>query len=462
MTTEQGGILMLDEDKNQELGSEEPAETGMLEDPTPESQTDTGAETALPPEPETGPDQQADPTLDPEPEAASPPEPVTSEQTTPPPEPTTVAEEPSPPPVVAEDEASDSAEFAAMLAASESQTKDEPSAGDQVSGTIIQIGDNDSFVDCGTRSELAIATAELKDQEGVLQHQVGDTITAHVQERDSELRLTFTLDLRDAGLEAIQQAYQDGLPLTGTVKETNKGGFTVDLGGKRAFCPYSQIDLRRVEDPESFVNQSYEFRIIELSDDGRNVVISRRAILQESRDEQANKTREALQLGDVCSGVVTRLVPFGAFVDIGGVEGLVHISQISHQRIPDPGSVLKVGEEVQVQVLEIQNLGQGRRERISLSIKVLLEDPWPVTAKSLQIGVDVQGRVTRLADFGAFIELFPGVEGLIHISELAPHRIFHPQEVVAVDEEVTVRILDVDLGRRRISLSLKGSEAAED
>ncbi|MFH1844306.1 MAG: S1 RNA-binding domain-containing protein [bacterium] len=453
---------MFDEDKNQEQEAEEPAETGKSEDPTPESQPDMGAETASQPEPETELDLVAATTPAPEPEPLSAPEPASTEQTTLPPAPRTAEVEPTMSPVDDSDTESESNAFAAMLAASENQTMDEPSAGDKISGTIIQIGEKDSFVDCGTRSELAIATAELKDQEDNLQHQVGDTITAHVLDRDGELRLTFALDLRDASLEAIQQAYQGGTPLTGTVKETNKGGFTVDLGGKRAFCPYSQIDLRRVEDPETFVNQSYEFRIIELSEDGRNVVVSRRALLQEHRDELAGKTRESLELGDVCSGVVTRLVPFGAFVDIGGVEGLVHISQISHQRIPDPGSVLKVGEKVQVKVLEIQNLGQGRRERISLSIKVLLEDPWPVTAKSLQIGTDVQGRVTRLADFGAFIELHPGVEGLIHISELAPHRIFHPQEVVAVDEEVTVRILDVDLNRRRISLSLKGNEATEE
>ena len=154
-------------------------------------------------------------------------------------------------------------------------------------------------------------------------------------------------------------------------------------------------------------------------------------------------------------GVVTRLVPFGAFVDIGGIEGLVHISQISHQRVGDPSDVLKEGQTVKVKVLEIQNLGMGRSERISLSIKALATDPWPETASSMVPGQDVTGRVTRLVDFGVFVELMPGVEGLIHISELANRRVIHPREVLNEDEEINVRVLDVDLDRRRISLSRK-------
>jgi small subunit ribosomal protein S1 len=372
--------------------------------------------------------------------------------------------EPASEPPVPDTSPAESEEFAQLLAASEADQARDPEVGDKVTGTIIQIDEGEAFVDCGARSELAIATAELKDDQGVLQYQVGDNLTAHVQAVDGEKQLTLSLVLRDSNLEALQQAYRDGTPLSGTVKETNKGGFTVDLSGRRAFCPFSQIDLRRATEPEAFVGQTYSFRIIELAEDGRNIVVSRRSLLQEEREQLATQTRDSLELGNVHDGVVTRLAPFGAFVDIGGIEGLVHISQISHQRIPDPSSVLQVGQQVKVKVLEIQNLGQGRKERISLSIKALSEDPWPATARQLQIGSDVTGRVTRLVDFGAFIELQPGVEGLVHISELAPHRIYHPQEVVEVDEEVTVRILDVDLDRRRISLSLKEtrSSLAED
>ena len=239
------------------------------------------------------------------------------------------------------------------------------------------------------------------------------------------------------------------------LQEWGKGGFSVDLDGTRAFCPFSQIDIRRADDPDIFVGQTYQFKILELSEDGRNIVVSRRALLQADRESQANATRESLTLGDNLEGVITRLVPFGAFVDIGGIEGLVHISQISHQRVGDPSDVLKEGQTVQVKVLEIQNLGLGRSERISLSIKALATDPWPETASSMVPGQDVSGRVTRLVDFGVFVELQPGVEGLIHISELANRRIIHPREVLNEDEEINIRILDVDLDRRRISLSLK-------
>jgi small subunit ribosomal protein S1 len=331
----------------------------------------------------------------------------------------------------------------------------ELSAGAKVTGVIILIGDNDSFVDCGGRSELPIATVELQDEAGNLQYQVGDQLTAHVQEVGEELRLTLSLDLRDGDLTALLQAQQDGTPVTGTVRETNKGGLSVDLAGRRAFCPYSQIELRRVDNAEQYVGRSFSFRILEMSEDGRNIVLSRRALLQEERDQIAQETRASLALGDVREGVVTRLAPFGAFVDIGGIEGLVHISQISYARVDEPSSILEVGQAVKVKVLEIQNLGGGRRERISLSMKALAEDPWPATARALKVGEEVPGKVVRLADFGAFVELQPGVQGLIHISELAPHRIQHPDEVVRVGEEVRVRVLDVDTARRRISLSLK-------
>jgi len=282
---------------------------------------------------------------------------------------------------------------------------------------------------------------------------VGDEITAHVQKGQDGLKLTMAINLREAGRKALEDAHTAGTPVEGKVGQTNKGGFSVDLGGVRAFCPFSQIDIRRADNPEEFVGKSYKFKILELSDDGKNVVVSRRALLQADRESQATETRASIALGDVRQGVVTRLVPFGAFVDLGGIEGLVHISQISHQRVGDPSDVLREGQEVKVQVLELQNLGQGRSERISLSMKALASDPWPETASSFSPGSDITGKVTRLVDFGVFVELQPGVEGLIHISELANHRIIHPREVLNEDEEISVRILDVDLDRRRISLS---------
>jgi len=346
-------------------------------------------------------------------------------------------------------------EFAEMLAASEHAEPSEAESGDKLTGKIIQIDGPDAFVDCGLRNELPIAVKELKDADGELKFQVGDEITAYAQKGPDGLILTLAINLREAGHEALMAAYAAGTPIQGKVGSTNKGGFSVDLSGTRAFCPFSQIDVRRADNPEIFVGQTYQFTILELSEDGRNIVVSRRALLQADRESQAKATRESLTLGDNLEGVVTRLVPFGAFVDIGGIEGLVHISQISHQRVGDPSDVLQDGQTVKVKILEIQNLGMGRSERISLSIKALATDPWPETASSMVPGQDVTGRVTRLVDFGVFLELQPGVEGLIHISELANRRVIHPREILNEDEEINVRILDVDLDRRRISLSRK-------
>jgi len=349
-----------------------------------------------------------------------------------------------------------STEFAALLADADNAEPVEPKAGDKVTGTIVQITDTEAFVDCGGRNELPMSLEELKDDQGQLAHKVGDQISGHLAKaKDGNLKFTLAINLREAGKRALTDAFTHGTPVEGKVGETNKGGFSISLSGVRAFCPFSQVDLRRADDPTQFVGQTFKFKVVELSEDGRNVVVSRRAFLQEHRDTEATRTRQGLALGDEREGTVTRLVPFGAFIDIGGIEGLVHISQISHQRVANPADVLREGQTVKVKVLEIQNLGGGRNERISLSIKALASDPWPTTAGSLAPGADVVGRVTRLVDFGVFVELQPGIEGLIHISELANRRIVHPREVVNEEEEITVRVLDVDLSRRRISLSRK-------
>ncbi len=364
-------------------------------------------------------------------------------------------DDPTPDEVLNNDDDGNNEEFAEMLAASDRAEPSEANPGDKLTGKIIQIDGPDAFIDCGLRNELPMSVQELKDADGEMKFQVGDEVTAYVQKAQDGLKLTLAINLREAGHKALTAAYAAGTPVKGKVGSTNKGGFSIDLDGTRAFCPFSQIDVRRADDPDIFVGQTYQFKILELSEDGRNIVVSRRALLQADRESQANSTRESLTLGDTLEGEVTRLVPFGAFVDIGGIEGLVHISQISHQRVGDPSDVLKEGQTVQVKVLEIQNLGMGRSERISLSIKALATDPWPETAASMVPGQDVSGRVTRLVDFGVFVELQPGVEGLIHISELANRRVIHPREVLNEDEEINIRILDVDLDRRRISLSLK-------
>jgi len=352
-------------------------------------------------------------------------------------------------------ERQESEEFAQLLDASGSGHP-EPKPGDKVTGKIVQIGTSEVFVDVGARHELPMPIDEFRDREGTVTCQEGQEVTAYVVKTAEGLGMTRTVHPGEAGkraLRALQDAQAAGAPVEGKITSTNKGGFTVDLGGPRGFCPFSQMDLRRVEDPEPFVGTVQRFRILEISPDGRNIVLSRRALLQQEREEQATTTRQALRTGAVFAGHVTRLMPYGAFVDIGGVEGLVHISQICHQRISEPAEVLHVGQEVRVEVVEIQHPGEGRRERISLSMKTLATDPWPAEAAAMPVGQDVQGKISRLVDFGAFVQLKGGVEGLIHISELSERRLLHPREVVSEGEEITVRVLEVDVQRRRISLS---------
>ncbi|MDD5719308.1 MAG: S1 RNA-binding domain-containing protein [Candidatus Krumholzibacteria bacterium] len=354
-----------------------------------------------------------------------------------------------------EGERQDAEEFAQLLAEN-TTAQPEPKPGDKVTGNVVQIGPSEVFVDIGARHELPLAADQLRDADGALSCQLGDQITAYVVKTPAGLALSLTIHPGESGkaaLQALQDACAAGAPIEGKVTSTNKGGFTVDLGGLRGFCPFSQMDLRRVENPQPFIGTNQRFKVLEISPDGRNIVLSRRALLQQEREEHAHLTRANLAPGAVLTGHVTRLMPYGAFIDIGGLEGLVHISQISHQRISDPSDLLRQGQEVQVEVVEIQNPGQGRRERISLSMKSLAADPWPTEAAAVPVGEDCPGKVTRLVDFGAFILLATGIEGLIHISELSDRRIHHPREVVQEGDEITVRVLEVDLKRKRISLS---------
>ena len=354
-----------------------------------------------------------------------------------------------------ENENREAEEFSQLLDASENR-KPQPKPGEKVTGRVVQIGPAEVFVDIGARNELPMAAEELRNEEGELTCAEGDEITAFVVKRKEGLALSKSMNANEGGheaLKALQTALEANAPVDGKITATNKGGFTVDLGGQRGFCPFSQMDLRRVEDPEPYVGTTQRFKILEISPDGRNIVLSRRALLQMERDEKATATRDSLTVGAIFEGQVTRLMPYGAFVDIGGMEGLVHISQISHQRISDPSEVLQEGQVIKVEVREIENQGEGRRERISLSMKTLADDPWPQEAGTMEVGSDVVGVVTRLVDFGAFIQLENGIEGLAHISELSERRLLHPREVINEGDEITVRILEVDLERRRISLS---------
>jgi Ribosomal protein S1 len=259
------------------------------------------------------------------------------------------------------------------------------------------------------------------------------------------------------GLDALERAYRQGLPVQGQVTNVVKGGCEVQMAGVRAFCPASQIDVRFIEDLSEFVGQKLDFRITKFEGGRRpTLVVSRRALLEEEQRLKAEELRARLTEGAVLTGTVTSLKDYGAFVDLGGLEGMIHISELAFGHVKHPSEVLQVGQQVEVSVLRIEPAIEGkRRERIALSIRALSRDPWLDAVEQFPVGTRVQGRVVRLQPFGAFIELAPGVDGLVHLSELgAGRRIQHPSEVLKEGDEVRATVLGIDLERRRISLSL--------
>lgn len=372
-----------------------------------------------------------------------------------------------------EDEAKD---FGQLLAEHEQKAPKAPSSGQKVKGNIVSIGDEWVFVDLGGKAEGRIAAAELKDAEGNLTVKEGDSIDATVTGTDPESG-ALLLQRRAGGkgkgkkpaevVPEIRQAAENSLPLEGLVTGLNKGGAEVQVYGMRAFCPLSQLDLRYVENPQQFVGQKLMFKVNRLEEGNRggrgpNIVLSRRQLLEEEQQSRASETREKLQVGAVLHGRVTSLTSYGAFVDLGGIEGMLHVSEIGHTRTTHPQDVFQVGDEVEVQVIKIEKgKDEKRPERISLSRRSLQADPWNEAASRFSEGMEVPGRVMRTETFGAFVELAPGLEGLVHISEMgAGRRLNHSREAVQPGQEVQVRVLGVDTARRRISLSMNTGGAS--
>ncbi|MFL6199819.1 MAG: 30S ribosomal protein S1 [Thermoanaerobaculia bacterium] len=369
-------------------------------------------------------------------------------------------------------------DFAQALAEFEEQggeKREDPPVGAKVSGKILSIGEETAFVDLGTKSEALIEAAQLKDAEGNLTVNVGDTIDATVTAANPE---TGALMLRrqtvgggkgggrgtknpEAEAE-IKMAWQHGLPVEGVVSGINKGGAEVQVRGMRAFCPLSQLDLRYVEDPAQFVGQRLAFKVSQF-EEGRtrpNIVLSRRAILEEEQKSRAAEARSRIQVGSVVRGKVTSLASYGAFVDLGGLEGMLHVSEIGYSRLAHPKEVLNVGDEIEVQVIKIEKgKDEKKPERISLSRRSLETDPWQQAAGNFPDGTEVTGKVMRMESFGAFVQIAPGVEGLLHISEIgAGRRLNHPREALQQGQDIPVRVLSVDTGKRRISLGMASGE----
>lgn len=354
-----------------------------------------------------------------------------------------------------------STEFANLLEQEKVQPEQKTvTVGQKVSGTIQKMDTSSAFVDFGGRSEAVIDLQELRNSSGDVELKEGDTLEAYVSSLEGEIRLTKSL--RSSGRQAVRDAFDAGVPIDGRVTGFNKGGLVVNLGGMRAFCPMSQIEMGFCSEPESYAGKTFSFKILELKNGGRNIVVSRRAILREEADVAARALREKLSEGDEIKGRVTRIERFGAFIDIGGLEGLLHVSEISHTRVNDPKTVLKTGEEVNVKILGIQNLGSAK-ERISLSIKALLPDPWADIRQIVREGEVMTGKVVSLQNFGAFVEIAPGIEGLVHISQISSgKKIGNPGDVLTVGQEVQTRVQQVDKVQHRISLSIRAvSEHAE-
>lgn len=350
-------------------------------------------------------------------------------------------------------------DFAAMLAESERgvpKAKKRPRVGDQVTGKVISIGKDAVFVDVGGKAEGVLERAQVSDPEDKLLVKLGDTIEARVV-ADAGGALTLRVKLGGRGPEAraeLQQAQELGIPVEGLVTEVVKGGVAVDVAGVRGFCPASQIDVRFVDDLATYIGQKLLFRITRY--EPRNLVLSRRALLEEDNAKLAVETRKKIEPGAVLRGKVVGFKPFGAFIDLGGIEGMLHVSELGYARVEKPEDMLSLGQEVDVAVLRIEPGDKG--ERISLSLKALASDPWRETAATLVEGARVKGKITRLQPFGAFVELAPAVEGLVHISELgAGRRINHPKEVVSVGQEIEAVVLSIDLERHRIGLSMASS-----
>lgn len=334
--------------------------------------------------------------------------------------------------------------------------------GDRVKGRVARFTESMAFVDLDQGGEGMLDLTRLRRDDGTLDIEENQRIEAIVTEVAANgLLLERALITENESLEQLAAAQAAGLPVQATVVGHNKGGLELELFGVRGFCPASQVDLHRVDELGAYLGQTFLFRIQQV--DGRKLVLSRRALLAEERDQKRAELRERLQPGAVVKGRVARLQPFGAFVDLGeGIEGLVHLTELSRQRLHDPAQVVQPGDEIEVQILEIKQSADktGKPvERIALSRKAVEKDPWDGVAERFPVGARVTGKVVRLQPFGAFIEVAPGVDGLAHISTLAPKRIEHPSEVLKVGDTVDAFVLAVEPDKQRLSLSVKDPAA---
>jgi small subunit ribosomal protein S1 len=336
------------------------------------------------------------------------------------------------------------------------------SEGDVVSGQVVRIDQDEVLVDIGYKSEGVIPSNELSIRKTVKpseEVELGEEVDALVltkEDQEGRLILSKKRARFEKAWRRIEEAAETGKPVTGTVIEVVKGGLILDLG-VRGFLPASLVDIRRVQNLDEFMGQQLECKVIELNRSRNNVVLSRRAVLEEERKEVREQILGRLQPGQVVEGKISNIVDFGAFVDLDGIDGLIHISELSWSHVNHPSEVVSIGDTVRVKVLDIDR----ERQRISLGLKQTQEDPWQRVLNEYKEGDVVDGTVTKIVAFGAFVQILPGVEGLVHISELAQHHVESPAEVVRPGDQLKVKILEVDEARRRLSLSVKRVEGQE-
>jgi small subunit ribosomal protein S1 len=331
--------------------------------------------------------------------------------------------------------------------------------GEVVTGSVVRIDKDEVLVDIGYKSEGVIPATELSIRRAVDPHDevhLGEEVDAIVltkEDQDGRLIMSKKRARFEKAWRRIETAAESGEPVEGTVIEVVKGGLIIDLG-VRGFLPASLVDIRRVPNLDEYMGTKIETKVIELNRSRNNVVLSRRAVLEEERKEVRQQILDRLQPGLVVDGQISNIVDFGAFVDLDGIDGLIHISELSWSHVNHPSEILSIGDTVKVKVLDIDR----DRQRISLGLKQTQEDPWQRIVDTYNVGDELEGKVTKVVTFGAFVEILDGVEGLVHISELAPHHVESPREIVHPGDEIRVKILEIDSERRRLSLSAKRVE----
>ena len=343
--------------------------------------------------------------------------------------------------------------FAALF--EESLSRKEMRVGEVITAEVVRVDDNFVVVNAGLKSESYISADEFRNDRGELEAKPGDFISVAIESLENgygETRLSRDKAKRLAAWHQLEEALEKGSIVTGVINGKVKGGLTVTVNGIRAFLPGSLVDIRPVKDTAPYENKQMEFKVIKLDRKRNNVVVSRRAVLEETQGEERQKLLESLQEGAVVKGIVKNITDYGAFVDLGGIDGLLHITDLAWRRVKHPSEILSVGDEVEAKVLKFDQ----EKNRVSLGLKQLGEDPWVGLSRRYPPGTRLFGKVSNLTDYGAFVEIEPGIEGLVHVSEMDwTNKNVHPSKVVQLGDEVEVMVLEIDEERRRISLGMK-------